>query len=86
MLNPRRDRCLRFLLLFEAMLPDALELERSHKRFSDAVYSLDAIPRHVSLTLAGEHSRGAPSEVAVGKVAFFRSARRAGRFNNDSPL
>ena len=37
MLNPRRDRSLRFIIRFEAMLPDALELERSHKRFSDAV-------------------------------------------------
>jgi hypothetical protein len=30
-LNPRRDRCLRFLVGFETMLLDALELERAHE-------------------------------------------------------
>jgi hypothetical protein len=36
-LSPRRDRCLRFLVGFEPMLPNAFELERPHERFRDAI-------------------------------------------------
>jgi hypothetical protein len=37
MLDPGRDRGLRLFVGLEAVLPDALELERSHERFGDAV-------------------------------------------------
>lgn len=36
-LNPGGDRRLCFFVGFEAVLPDALELERPHERFGDAV-------------------------------------------------
>ena len=37
MLNPSGDLCLGFLVGLESMLPHALELQRTDKRFGDAI-------------------------------------------------